>query len=270
VLIASGIIILALLAGLLCNRFLRRRAGDDDAPSLTDLVSPLETLAVLILAFVLVGAADSYGQAEDAASEEAATVDHLFETAEYAPVQFRKPLQAATVCYARAVHHYSWPAMQDGTDSTVPSIWSTEIRRSFTQLAAGTGSTMDDTVFGILVDTDNERSNARQSRINESTPAIPDIVYWFMALTLAITVAGYAYSVRLRKGCAHVVGVAVITLLFVGSLLLIADVDSPFSGEIRIEPTSMEYTEQDIDEDFAAAYGPDQLPCDGSGNRLQS
>ena len=267
-LIASGIIVLALVAGLLCNRLLRRRGDNEDTPSITDLISPLETLAVLILAFVLVGAAESYSEAEDAAAAEASTVDHLFETAEYAPLQYREPIQAATVCYARAVHHHSWSAMRNGNGAAVASVWTTDLRTHFTKMVAD--PTTDDTVFEILVATDNERSEARQSRINESTPAIPDIVYWFMALTLAVTVAAYAYSVRMGVRHGHTVGVVVLTVLFVASLLLIADVDSPFSGPIRIEPTSMIFTEQDITEDFDAEYGLAQLPCDDNGDPVRS
>ncbi|MGH3761627.1 hypothetical protein [Actinophytocola sp.] len=265
VLIASVIIVLALVVGLFGNRLLRRRESDD-ALSVTDLISPLETLAVLILAFVLVGAAESYSEAEDAAATEAATVDHLFETADYAPASYREPLQAATVCYARSVNHYSWPAMVDGTDSSVPSTWTTEMRKHFKQMAVND----DGTVFEVLVNTDRDRSEARQTRVSESTPAIPDIVYWFMAITLAITVAGYAYSVRLRDGKVHLLAMAVITALFVGSLLLIRDVDTPYSGPIRIDPSHMDYTEQDVSEDFTAEYGPNRLPCDEHGDRTQA
>lgn len=266
-LIASVVIVLALVAGLFANRILRRRAGDDDAPSVTDLISPLETLAVLILAFVLVGAAESYSEAEDAAAAEAATVDHLFETADYAPEQYREPLQAATVCYARAVNNHSWPAMTTGDgDSSVPSTWTTEMRTYFKQMAA----TDDGTVFEVLVNTDRDRSEARQTRVSESSPAIPDIVYWFMALTLAITVAGYAYSIRLRQGMAHIVAVAVLTALFVGSMLLIRDVDTPYSGPIRVDPDAMTYTQQDLTEDFTAEFGSDRLPCDERGDRTQT
>lgn len=267
-LIASGIIVLALVAGLLCNRLIRRKGDDQDTPSITDLISPLETLAVLILAFVLVGAAESYSEAEDAAAVEASTVDHLFETAEYAPLEYREPMQAATVCYARAVHHYGWSAMRDGNGAAVPSIWTTDLRTHFTRMVAD--PTTNDTVFEMLVTTDKERSEARQSRINESTPAIPNIVYWFMALTLAVTIAAYAYSVRMGVRQGHTVGVAVLAVLFVASLLLIADVDSPFSGPIRIEPTSMIITEQDITEDFADEYGLAQLPCDSNGDRAKT
>lgn len=265
VLFASIIIVLALAVGLLGNRFLRRR-GRDDCPSVTDLVGPLETLAVLVLAFVLVGAAESYSGAEDAAAAEAASVDHLFETADYAPERYREPLQADTVCYARAVKNQSWPAMMDGEASSVPSIWTSDLRTHLKQMAANDAGT----VFEILVDTDRDRALARQARLSESTPAIPGIVYWFMAITLAVTIAGYAYSIRLQDSLAHIVAVVLLTALFVSSILLIRDVDTPFSGPIRIEPSEIAYTEQDISEDFVNEYGPNRLPCDEQGNRTHT
>lgn len=259
-LVASIIIVLALVAGLLGNRLLRRR-GREDCPSVTDLISPLETLAVLVLAFVLVGAAESFNGAEDAAAAEAGTVDHMFETADYAPDEFSEPVQAITVCYARAVVHHSWPAMATGEDSPAPSVWTTELRTYFKQMAADGG-----TVFELLVDSDRTRSEARQSRVSEADPAIPDVVYWFMALTLAVTVAGYAYSIRLHESLAHIIAVGVLTVLFIGSILLIRDVDTPYSGLIRIAPTEMTATEQDVSEDFVTEFGPDRLPCDELGD----
>jgi hypothetical protein len=264
VLIASGIIVLALITGLICNGLLRHRAREE-ALSASDLISPLETLAVLILAFVLVGAADSFGEAENAAAHEALMVDQLFETAEYTPAAYREPLQAATVCYARAVRHHSWPAMRNGTETRVTSTWTGEIRDNFQKLAADGGE--NGAVLELLVDADQGRAQARQARLTESTPAVPDALYLFMALTLAVTVAAYAYSVRLHDSRVHAVAVVVLTALFLGSLVMINDVDSPYSGLIRIEPTAMIITEQDVAEEFAELYGADRLPCDEKGSR---
>ncbi|MDQ3987844.1 MAG: hypothetical protein M3291_01340 [Actinomycetota bacterium] len=53
------VVILALVMGLLANRFLHSRIMGEDAGGIAaqDLISPMETLAVLLLAFVLVVAA---------------------------------------------------------------------------------------------------------------------------------------------------------------------------------------------------------------------
>ncbi|MFF1717026.1 hypothetical protein [Streptomyces sp. NPDC058268] len=79
---------------------LRLVSEDDDAGmAVKDLVGPLLTLTVLLLAFVLVTANGSYGKAE-----------------------------VASVCYARAVRAQEWPAMADGEGSGAPSVWSTDFR----------------------------------------------------------------------------------------------------------------------------------------------
>ncbi|MFJ3817158.1 hypothetical protein [Streptomyces sp. NPDC090056] len=97
---------LALLAGLAANRFLRPRLlseDDDTGMAVKDLVGPLLTLTVLLLAFVLVTANGSYGKAEVASRGEAKAVDQLVEAAEYAPAAQKAAIQADAVCYARAV-----------------------------------------------------------------------------------------------------------------------------------------------------------------------
>ncbi|WP_426367742.1 hypothetical protein [Streptomyces sp. E-08] len=96
----------ALLAGLAADRYLRPRLlteDDDTGMAVKDLVGPLLTLTVLLLAFVLVTANGSYGKAEVASRGEARALDQLVETAEYAPQVQRSRIQADVVCYARAV-----------------------------------------------------------------------------------------------------------------------------------------------------------------------
>ncbi|MFE5975637.1 hypothetical protein ACFQ64_26140 [Streptomyces sp. NPDC056460] len=117
-LLVIAVAIAALLAGLAANRWLRPRLlneDDDTGMAVKDLVGPLLTLTVLLLAFVLVTANGSYGKAEVASRGEARALDQLVETAEYAPEVQRARIQADAVCYARAVRTQEWPAMADGS-----------------------------------------------------------------------------------------------------------------------------------------------------------
>jgi hypothetical protein len=258
------IIVVALLAGLAVNRLLRarNRLDDTDSPSNTDIISPLETLAVLMLAFVLVVAAESFKEAEGGAAREAHIVDYMFETAGYAPDPVRERLQASTVCYSRAVRVIEWPSMVDtGQSSPVPSIWSNDFRNSFRQIP------QESSLFEMLVNADKDRAEGRLQRLSESTPAIPDILFWFMALTLALTVGGFAYSVPRSRNAFHIATVSVLAVLFAISLFLINDVDRPYSGFVRVEPTEIETIEQEVTGEFAADFGLDRLPCDEHGNR---
>ncbi|MER7949362.1 hypothetical protein ABTY59_18420 [Streptomyces sp. NPDC096079] len=256
----------ALALGLTAGRRRRRRpAGDEDAEaSFGDLISPLETLAVLLVAFVIVVAAESYGAASAAVEAEAGRVDQLYEVADYAPEPQRERLQAAAVCYARAIEAAEWPLMAEGgSKSPVASVWSTDFRRHFKELAHG-----GDPTFPLLVAADDERSKARQTRISEASPAIPSFVYWFMVVALAATVGAFAYGLPRDRRPAHLVLLYVLAGLFTGSLLLIEDIDSPFTGRIRITGEVMRQASEDITEDFTADHPTGTLPCDADGTRV--
>jgi hypothetical protein len=122
--IAAAVCALAL--GLFFNWLLKRRRHLEpggEPITTSDLTSPMETLAVLLLAFVLVVAAESYSAADEAVRSEAVVVEHLFEYAEFAPEPAAQTLQGVTVCYTRAVLAHEWAQMEEGSGlSPVPSV----------------------------------------------------------------------------------------------------------------------------------------------------
>ncbi|MEU6882348.1 hypothetical protein [Streptomyces sp. NPDC046712] len=153
--------------------------------------------------------------------------------------------------------------MADGGEASPrASVWSTEFRRSFKDLAH-----QGDATFDALVAADDERSQARHTRLGEASPAIPTVVYWFMVVSLAATVGAFAFGLPRRRGPAHLLLLCTLAILFTGSLLLIQDIDRPFTGQIRITGDAMRETAQDISEDFATDHPRAALPCDDGGTR---
>ncbi|MEV0254555.1 hypothetical protein AB0H82_09835 [Streptomyces sp. NPDC050732] len=255
--------VLALLAGLAANRYLRPRlvSEDDDAGMcVKDLVGPLLTLTVLLLAFVLVTANGSYGKAEVAARGEARAVDQLVESAEYAPEAQRAKIQADAVCYARAVRQREWPAMADGKGSRAPSVWSTDLRRVFREVEGKP-------VFGMLVGADTKRSDEREERLTQATASIPGAILWFLLATLVITVMALGTCIPRRNNRGQIITLTVITALLTATLCIIRDVDRPFGGIIDIEPTAITDVERQATRDFLAHHTPADLPCDNQGDR---
>ncbi|MGW7052957.1 bestrophin-like domain [Streptomyces sp. NPDC054887] len=255
--------VLALLAGLAANRFLRPRLLDEDDDSgmaVKDLVGPLLTLTVLLLAFVLVTANGSYGKAEVASRGEARAVDQLVEAAEYAPAAPRAAIQADAVCYARAVRVQEWPAMGDGKGSAAPSIWSTDFRRVFREVEGKP-------VFGMLVAADNKRSEEREERLTQATASIPSVILWFLLATLVITVMALGTCIPRRNNRGQIITLAVITALLTATLCIIRDVDRPFGGIIDVQPTAITEAERQAERDFLARHTAAELPCDNQGNR---
>ncbi|MFE4635342.1 hypothetical protein ACFRJ1_18485 [Streptomyces sp. NPDC056773] len=254
--------LVALAAGIAANRFLRPRLmGGDDAEGMgvRDLIGPLLTLTILILAFMLVTASSSSGRAEDAARAEAHALDHLAEVADYAPPAARQRLRGDAVCYARAVEHREWPAMAEGLGSPAPSVWSRDFRATFKELGT------DSPTFGMLVAADDRRSQARQARMAEATPTIPGLIYWFMLVNLGVTVVGLGLCLPRRDNKGPLSALVVVTALLTATLLIIRDVDRPFGGLIVVKPTQMAAAGQETARDFLADYPSERLPCDGQG-----
>lgn len=257
------IAVLALLAGLAANRFLRPRllSEDDDAGmAVKDLVGPLLTLTVLLLAFVLVTATGSYGKAEVASRGEARALDQITEAAEYAPMAERAAVQADAVCYARAVRTQEWPAMADGKGSSAPSVWSTDLRRNFRALEG-------ESAFGMLVAADNKRSEEREERLTQATASVPNAILWFLLATLTITVVALGTCIPRRNNRGQILTLVVITALLTTTLIIIRDADRPFGGIIDVQPTAINETERQATRDFMAHHRTADLPCDDRGNR---
>ncbi|MEU6990159.1 hypothetical protein ABZ953_05785 [Streptomyces sp. NPDC046465] len=258
--------VLALLAGLAANRFLRPRLlsdDDDTGMAVKDLVGPLLTLTVLLLAFVLVTANGSYGKAEVAARGEARALDQLVESAEYAPGAQRARVQSGAVCYARAVREQEWPAMADGNGSPGPSVWSTDFRRTFADLEGKP-------VFGMLVAADNKRSDEREERLTQATASIPATILWFLLATLVITVVALGICMPRRNNRGQLVTLTVITALLTTALCIIRDVDRPFGGVIDVRPTAITEVERQATRDFLAHHAVADVPCDDAGVRRRT
>ncbi|MGW7067216.1 bestrophin-like domain [Streptomyces sp. NPDC054855] len=253
----------ALLAGLAANRYLRPRVlseDDDTGMAVKDLVGPLLTLTVLLLAFVLVTANGSYGKAEVASRGEARAVDQLVEAAEYAPEKQRAEIQADAVCYARAVREKEWPAMADGKGSAAPSVWSTDFRRVFREV-------QDKPVFGMLVSADNKRSDEREERLTQATASIPSAILWFLLATLVITVVALGVCLPRRNNRGQIITLVVITALLTTTLCIIRDVDRPFGGIIDVQPTAITEAGRQANRDFLTHHKAAELPCDHHGMR---
>ncbi|WP_052862865.1 bestrophin-like domain [Streptomyces niger] len=258
--------VLALCVGIALNRFLRPRLGIQNEESLRvrDLVGPLQTLTVLLVAFTLAMASTSHGKAKEAVRTEANALENLAEVAEYTPAPLRQRLRADVVCYARAVRHQEWPAMDAGHGSTAPNAWSTDMRVAFKDLSDGHPS------FSLLANANKNRSEARQTRLAESAPTIPDTVLAFMLASLAVSVAAMGLATPRQNNKAHLTAITVVTALLTTALVIIHDVERPFAGTVAIPATAMANVEHETTQEYRDAHGAADLPCDQHGNETKT
>jgi len=258
----------ALAVGLVANRYVRPFAKSEvQGVKLELLVSPLLTLTVLLLSFVLVQAFSSFNRVRAAESEEAGRIAHQYELAGYFDDDegVAIPIRSALVCYSAAVIEQEWPGLADGPalDPRVGE-WGTRINPVLAELSV-IGDT--DQPYGNLVNADRDRADARRKRITESDPAVPPVVTGLMlgisaAALLAIATFTLPYvSRRVQFGA-----LVVMATVFAGMQITIHEIDGKFDGVIEVEPTDIEIVREALTVQFAELYPDEALPCDADGN----
>lgn len=262
-------LVVAVAIGVASNVFVRNRDNSEDdtaGESVVNVLNATALLAALLVALVLADAGGSYSAARAAAGSEADTIDVLYESAEYVELPARQAIQAAAVCYARAVAGPEWDAMAKGKSSPVPGNWTGTgpfgIRRALIDITPQAQG------FDLIRSGDEARGNLRGERLAQARPVVPGVLSGFMVLLVGLSLAGLGYSIPRRRNGAQIVALGVVTVLFALVLLMIHNFDRPFSGVLALAPTAMQRTEQDISEDYAEAFRA-PLPCDAEGNPIQ-
>lgn len=228
---------------------------------------PAATLLALLTALVLAGAAQSYSRANTAVQTEASAVDNMFETAGYLKEPYRQRIQNAVVCYARAVVGPEWKTLHDtGEGSPVPSNWTGDRNNGIRSTLAA--MTPENKLFSRMATADQRRGDARQARLAEANPSIPGLLMAFVVGVMATMIIFLAVSSP-RLSPLHIAALVISSLTLLAAVGLIKTLDSPYRGLAAIEPTQMEFTQQDVGEDFAESYGAGRLTCDEQGNPTQ-
>ena len=263
-LIAIVLVVLVVAAGLFYNqRWWRPRQAvaplPDDGLKVGELTAPLATLTVLLLVFVLVQTYGSWAAAGRAETDEATATLLLFREVDLVrDARLRAELRKEVVCYATSVIRRDWPAMGNRRISSVPTYWGARIREGGVRLVRAPGGS---TAGEQIVKRDGERASARQSRLGEARPTVPKALSWLILVAVLMVLA--VLSTASMPGVGRLVQVAIVlaaAVAFISTLLLILDLDHPYAGPLRRDPTQTEFVRNQI---AAEVRGP--LPCDPTG-----
>jgi hypothetical protein len=261
------VVVLSGALGLLAQRRLAKRGQTESQDSaegipLTDLLAPVRILVALVLAFVLFQTFSSYEDASDAANDEASAVSTEAVAAALLPSPTGPNLVALLRCYARAVAGPGWASLEATRHTS--SISGDADARVAAAVAEAQQAGTDETLVAEVVAAERGRAAARRVRLAEAAPSVPAIVTALLIGCVAITVASTAAfaSRRIRPSLRWTL-LGVTTLVFTASMLVILDLDSPFGGVARINPTAMRAVEEQIGTTSFGAYPP----CDPSGAR---
>ena len=259
------VVVLSGALGLLAQRRLAKRVpteGQDSAEGipLSDLLAPVRILVALVLAFVLVQTFSSYEDASDAANDEAGAVSAEAVAAALLPPPTGPDLVAQLRCYARAVAGPGWASLEATRHTS--SISNDADARVAAAVAQAQEAGISETLVAEVVAAERGRAAERRVRLAEAAPSVPGIVTALLVGSVAITVASTAaFADRRIRPSLRWTLLGVTTLIFTASLLVILDLDRPFGGVARVDPTAMRAVEGQIG---TTSFGADP-PCDPSG-----
>ena len=265
------VLLAAAVAGFLARRLVVGARSPEDplaraeGVTVSELVVPARTLAALVLAFVVVSVYDSFVDAESQAAAEAGAVLSMAENTTLLTPEARGAVLGRLVCYARSVAGPDWRAQaEDAAPSTITDAAADQLTVALGRAAADPRNA---TAVGAILAENGDRITSRIQRFEDGRPSVPDVVWVVLLLTMALMIGGLAALVHpgVRTMVQVVVQVVVLagtTVVFGLTLLVVHDLDSPFSGPARVEPTAMTTVERRM----AQLPGEAVLaPCDRDG-----
>lgn len=259
----------AVLGFLARHRVLGRHGHDHplvqtEGLKVSELVIPLRTLATLVLAFVLVAVFQSYQEASRAAGTEAGAVLAMGEDAVLLTPAARTAVLGRLTCYARSVAASDWVTQaEDLTPSPVTDAAADALARALQQAAV---DPRNDTPLSSILSSNATRIQTRIERLDQARPSVPGFVWLLLLVTLAATVGGLAAlgHPTARDGVQFAV-LAGTTVVFALTLMMIYDLDRPYDGLARVEPTAMQEAARRIS---LLSGGDAAVPCDPAGAPL--
>jgi hypothetical protein len=209
----------------------------------------------VILAQVVVAAWDEFRDAEAAAASEASSVRDIARLARGWPDDDRTAVEAALDDYARHVINVEWPAMMTGdfqatADPTVvDQLWAAVD-------AADRNGVGTRPSYAATLDQLDQLDDARRSRLLLGQSGLPGAMTVTLALGAIITVT-FTYLFAVESGWMHSLMTASLSVLVALLLLLVYELETPFTGVSAIEPTAMQLVLEDMER---AELGPGTVP----------
>jgi hypothetical protein len=229
-------VILLSAAAWLGARMRRRRKSDDDLDKdeFGVVLGATLTLLGLLIGFSFSMAISRYDQRKDYEEEEANAIGTEYLRADLLPdAAARSAVQAQLVEYLDLrIKRYQAHASQDVTDLAAKT---TQVQNAMWDTVRNSAMTMRDPVSATVVTGMNDVINRQGYTQAARWKRIPEPA-WALMIAIAIFssfLIGYGEKKGLR------LTLLVVPLAIAGSFLLIADVDSPQGGLIRVTPQNL-------------------------------
>jgi hypothetical protein len=244
VIVIAVVVAVSLLALLLVRRFVPATRLAQHTEVAGYIYAVIGVLYAVILAQVVVAAWEEYRDARGAAAAEASSVLNLARLAQLWPGENRVAVEAALAAYAQHVIGVEWPDM-GGND--YDSATHTPLMHQLWQVvnAAGLASIPGNPTYPAALEQLDQLDDARRTRVLLAEDGLPTT----MAITLllgAVVTFGFSFLFAVDNGWVHGLMTASLGTLIALLLLLVFELETPFTGVSAVGPTAMEFTLNEI------------------------
>ncbi len=235
--IVAGSIAGALIFLLIFRRFWLARAHRQHNDIIGWQISFLSTTYAVIIAFMLSDVWNNYQAAEANVEVEANSVLNMYHVAEGFPPEQKATIRSLARQYAEVMIRQEWPAMQQGEFSkngyqTTSAMWKTV-------MATRSSNTAEQGSFERALNDLTSLTEHRRIRQLQSRAKLPAI-FWAVLIIGGLMTVIYTCLFDVEDFRMHVLQVVSVSFFISLVLVTIADIDGPYGGAVRIQPTSFE------------------------------
>lgn len=237
------VVIIAAIAGAVIvfglARWIRGRGGEPEDVTIGFLGPSLAALYLLVLALALATEWQTIGDAHQAVGNEATAVRELYWSADGLPPAPAARLRQDTLAYANAVVTHDWPQMRAGNvdDKTADMLaaMNTYVLKLNPSNASASAVQLD------AITQIGNAENAREDRVADAGTDLPAGLLAGVIATSAL-VALFPFAGGLRTSGPDLVLAAVQAALVTVGILVVFQLNHPYSGPLSVGPGPMTST----------------------------
>ncbi|GAA2299115.1 DUF4239 domain-containing protein [Streptomyces kunmingensis] len=234
--IVLGVAALAAAVVLVRHRFWPPGPDDEPREDVAEYISMMVgVLYALVLGLSLVSVWDAQSGAEDHTATEASAAHQIHLLAAGLPAERAGRMRDEIETYTRHVTDVEWPAMAEKAPLGREGWRMLDEVRATGQVPADATPAQQATGQEILAQL-STLDEARRGREADSTEELSPVL-WFGLIVGGVLTIAFMFLFGVTRSFTHVVMVAGLSALITFTVLLIYQLDSPFSGLFAVDPT---------------------------------
>jgi Protein of unknown function (DUF4239) len=236
------IVLLSVAGGLLFHRFVSQPVLAEHNEIAGFVFAVVGVVYAVLLAFLAIGVWEHFQSAEQRTYEEASRLTVVYRKSDLFPQGHI--LRAEIRRYINLIVDREWPEMRRGEEDPEASVLAERIAYQVRHLPVKTFAQQN--VHGAMVESMDEALVDRDYRTSLASIGINTFLWFIMYVGAGIAIAfAYLFAYKNRWSLIAIVGMLSFMLALV--LYLIAGVDFPFQGAIRVGPEAFAHALHNLD-----------------------